>query len=151
LCSYAETYCFIKNTYNLPLYSRIPDTYQERTALEIGYYQWVPLVLVAQALLFFAPSIIWRIFYKRTGTIIILLNPQFTLIPAGINIKSILKDAAEVRKTVRDDKRTAGAKKAAEHIDEVLHMKQSMLTVREHNRPLATKCIGHFNEFVELR
>lgn len=39
--SYAESYCFIKNTYFLPLTDHIPDDYNKRDAREIGYYQWV--------------------------------------------------------------------------------------------------------------
>lgn len=38
---YSENYCFVQNTYFLPLTQYIPKSYAERDAREIGYYQWV--------------------------------------------------------------------------------------------------------------
>lgn len=64
---YTEDYCFIKNTYFLPLHETIPNDYQRREEKEIGYYQWVPIVLALQALLFFVPNMIWKSFCSRSG------------------------------------------------------------------------------------
>ncbi|XP_063717886.1 innexin unc-9-like [Symsagittifera roscoffensis] len=57
---YTDTYCWVSNTYHLPI--GIPASLTKRVThgYEIKYYQWVPIMLVAQALMFFAPSLIWR-------------------------------------------------------------------------------------------
>jgi hypothetical protein len=64
---YAETYCFVKGTYFLPLDEQIDHSYLARENIFIGYYQWVPLVLAAQALLFYLPSFIWKAMNFNTG------------------------------------------------------------------------------------
>ena len=93
---YSENYCFVQNTYFLPLHHYIPKDLQEREDREIGttfwslfsyiscfcfliaregnlviaslgYYQWVPFVLGLQAILFYLPSLIWRIFNWQSG------------------------------------------------------------------------------------
>ena len=65
--AYAESYCFAKNTYFLALTDRIPDDYDERKRREISYYQWVPLILVLQAIFFSTPLIIWKSLHSQTG------------------------------------------------------------------------------------
>ncbi|KAH7696064.1 inx-13, partial [Aphelenchoides avenae] len=57
---YAETYCFVKGSYFLPEQDDIDHSYSQREKVYIGYYQWVPLVLAAQAVLFYLPSFIWK-------------------------------------------------------------------------------------------
>jgi hypothetical protein len=32
-----------------------------------GYYQWVPFLLGLQGLLFYAPSLVWRVFNWQSG------------------------------------------------------------------------------------
>nr|BAE78821.1 innexin1 [Dugesia japonica] len=86
---YANNYCWIKNTYVLPPNlepGSIPKL-QERGELEINYYQWVPIVLLCQSLLFYLPSIIWR-----------MLN--WTL---GINVQELVTKAMDVCTTIRPD------------------------------------------------
>ncbi|EFP09729.1 CRE-INX-5 protein [Caenorhabditis remanei] len=66
---YAETYCFIKGTYFLPgafaseeeMSVTSPDGGVTASA-QVGYYQWIPIILFVQAFLFYLPSIIWRTF-----------------------------------------------------------------------------------------
>lgn len=81
--SYAEDYCFVSNTYNLPIEEDIPSDVVVRREKEIGcvreccvhvvvqlpcsYYQWVPIVLALQALMFFLPNFIWTTFNWQSG------------------------------------------------------------------------------------
>ncbi len=65
--AYGETYCFIKNTYYLPLTERFPKDWKERDKKEINYYQWVPMVLICQAVCFHTPNLIWRALNASSG------------------------------------------------------------------------------------
>ncbi|VDM96778.1 unnamed protein product [Thelazia callipaeda] len=78
---YALDYCYVQNTYFVPFTDTVPDNYWDiaehvipipknithREDRLIGYYQWVPLVLALQAILFYLPAIIWRSLYTATG------------------------------------------------------------------------------------
>lgn len=57
---YANSYCWIKNTYYLPFEEYIPHEHESDKRQMIPYYQWVPLILLAQALLFYMPCMVWR-------------------------------------------------------------------------------------------
>jgi len=56
---YTNSYCWIKNTYYLPFEDNIPKAHEEKE-YSITYYQWVPLILLTQALFFYMPRILWR-------------------------------------------------------------------------------------------
>jgi len=100
---YANTVCWVSNTYYLPIEQTIPadrfaviaaggpaagvssrtggvgggvagnppvvmgqgDT--QRSAALVSYYQWVPFILLFQAVLAATPSLLWRFFNKRSG------------------------------------------------------------------------------------
>ncbi|VDN58039.1 unnamed protein product [Dracunculus medinensis] len=64
---YSENYCFIQNTYFLPLNHYIPRDLEERESREIGYYQWVPFILGLQGILFYLPNLIWKLFNWQSG------------------------------------------------------------------------------------
>lgn len=49
--------CWIKNTYYIPLDEVIPNK-DEDIETEINYYQWVPIVLIVQALMFYLPYMV---------------------------------------------------------------------------------------------
>lgn len=45
----------------------IPVNINEREDRQLTYYQWVPLILLFQALLFKAPNLLWRILHGTSG------------------------------------------------------------------------------------
>ena len=65
--AYAHSYCWVKNTYYLPFNKSIPKVHEEDKREMIVYYQWVPMILLFQALLFYLPCFLWRSFYSRSG------------------------------------------------------------------------------------
>ncbi|OWF42365.1 innexin unc-7-like [Mizuhopecten yessoensis] len=65
--SYANSYCWIKNTYSVPFDEILPVEDVEREDTEIEYYQWVPLIFVFMAFLFYLPKIFWKGFYPKSG------------------------------------------------------------------------------------
>lgn len=65
---YTNSYCWVKNTYYLPLEHRIPKVLsEEREAREILYYQWLPFIMIVQAILFYLPSLVWHSFNQKAG------------------------------------------------------------------------------------
>ncbi|XP_059164059.1 innexin unc-9-like isoform X2 [Physella acuta] len=58
--SYAKSYCWVKNTYHVPMDTPIPSVKGERSQEELTYYQWVPVILLFMALLFKFPALVWR-------------------------------------------------------------------------------------------
>ena len=65
--SYAKSICWVKNSYYVAFDEPIPQPkdidYQEK----LSYYQWVPLILLCQAIFCYIPSMIWRCLYRRSG------------------------------------------------------------------------------------
>jgi hypothetical protein len=109
---YAETYCFIKGSYYLPIDEEIDHNYSQREKIQISYYQWVPLVLALQAICFYVPSFVWKALNSNTG----------------INVKSVLNSAAMVRKKFDKGTRSAQVNKAATHLVEALEMQKELKT-----------------------
>lgn len=65
--AYAKSYCWIKNTYYIPMHETIiPDNPSHREH-ELTYYQWIPLMLIFMAFLFKFPTFIWRMFAGYSG------------------------------------------------------------------------------------
>uniref|UniRef100_A0A914RM38 Innexin n=1 Tax=Parascaris equorum TaxID=6256 RepID=A0A914RM38_PAREQ len=81
---YIESYCWIQNTYWVPMYENIPDDHTARENRQIGYYQWVPFILIAEALMFSLP------------------------LSSGLNIQQIISAACDIQ-TMAD----ANVKRAA--------------------------------------
>ena len=57
--------CWTTNTYYLPFSDEIPKEGDPRQ--RISYYQWVALILACQAILFYLPRPMWRLFNKKSG------------------------------------------------------------------------------------
>lgn len=63
---YTNNYCWIRNTYYLPFEEQyIPREDESRHM--IPYYQWMPMILLVQALLFYLPCMVWRTLNGRSG------------------------------------------------------------------------------------
>ena len=62
---YANTICWVKNTYHVPFEDDIPKPTEHKA--HISYYQWVPMILLAQSLMCYLPSIMWRYLCRRSG------------------------------------------------------------------------------------
>ena len=63
---YTNYICWISNTYFLPWKDKVPGP-NDLKRTHISYYQWVPFILLLQALMFYSPSVIWHSFSTKTG------------------------------------------------------------------------------------
>lgn len=63
---YTNYICWISNTYYLPWKEKVPGP-NDLKKTHISYYQWVPFILLLQALMFYSPSVIWHSFSTKTG------------------------------------------------------------------------------------
>lgn len=106
---YSENYCFVQNTYFLPLNHYIPQDVEQREEREIGYYQWVPFVLGLQGIFFYLPSLIWRLFNWQSG----------------VAVKSLIHMCQDVG-NMQVDKRKSSMEVVAAHIRDSLRMQQSL-------------------------
>ena len=64
---YTNSFCWVNNTYFLPFEDEIPKDHEPHLRKEIIYYQWVPLILLVQAVLFYFPCQLWRAFNSKAG------------------------------------------------------------------------------------
>lgn len=62
---YTNTVCWVSDTYHVPFDVDLPKVEEPRKM--ISYYQWVPILLLSQAALFFVPYICWRFLNRRVG------------------------------------------------------------------------------------
>ncbi|XP_059164056.1 innexin unc-9-like isoform X2 [Physella acuta] len=65
--AYTKSYCWVKNTYYIPIDTPIPTVKGERSQEELTYYQWVPVILLFMAFLFKFPALIWRMLNGASG------------------------------------------------------------------------------------
>ncbi|KAI6241165.1 Innexin [Aphelenchoides fujianensis] len=63
---YTEMYCFASSTYWTRMDEEFPQVEQRQQQL-VSYYQWTPFYLVITAFSFYAPCMIWRILYTKSG------------------------------------------------------------------------------------
>ena len=63
---YADAICWVSNTYYLPINKQIPEEEFPKQQM-ISYYQWVPFIMMFQAILAFVPCLLWRFLSKRSG------------------------------------------------------------------------------------
>ena len=98
---YANKICWVSNTYYLPFRTKqLPERSEPRT--RIGYYQWIPMILLCQSVLFFLPCVVWRILNRR----------------AGINIRAIVDAAITCQRSVAlADTRDKSIRFMVNHLD----------------------------------
>ena len=67
--SYTRHYCYVTNTYYISMNETIPTLSHShvRRRRSIYYYQWLPILLAFQSLLFLLPRLIWSSFSSRCG------------------------------------------------------------------------------------
>uniref|UniRef100_A0A5S6QMQ5 Innexin n=1 Tax=Trichuris muris TaxID=70415 RepID=A0A5S6QMQ5_TRIMR len=116
---YAENYCFVQNTYFLPFDKDVPREIVERDYRKIGYYQWVPIVLAIQALLFYMPNMVWK-----------LLNWQ-----SGINVKAVL-EMANGAHLFEADRRECTIKQLCRYLEDTLALQANL-----RNRTFRVLCL----------
>ncbi|VDD79856.1 unnamed protein product [Mesocestoides corti] len=110
---YAENYCWVSNTYFSPLPKRLPPTMADRENSRILYYQWAPILMAIQALLFYLPCLIWRLFNSHSGfnvrRIMQMANDSNLLLPEhGVkNVRFIARYMEGCIYRLRDYKRAA--------------------------------------------
>ena len=64
---FTNSYCWVRNTYYLPWDQRIPKAHEEDKRQTIKYYQWIPFILLSQAILFYLPTVIWHGLNSKAG------------------------------------------------------------------------------------
>jgi len=94
--------CWISYTYYLPDWV-VPG---QKGAIKqhLSYYQWVPIVLLMQAFLFYLPSIVWQVFSERSG----------------ININNLVEAADTIQNALYPERRDKTIKYMIRHLDHYL-------------------------------
>ncbi|XP_063411530.1 innexin unc-9-like [Mytilus trossulus] len=85
--NYINDYCWVRNTYVVDFNESLSTVSSIKKTRIIQYYQWIPLILVFQALSFFAPRMVW------------LACSGYSL-----NIKKLLKMADDITLSHGNDK-----------------------------------------------
>uniref|UniRef100_A0A0N5B018 Innexin n=1 Tax=Syphacia muris TaxID=451379 RepID=A0A0N5B018_9BILA len=113
---YTENYCWVENTYYLPITQAHFPPYPERQENEIthiSYYQWVPFFLALEALMFYIPCILWR------G----LLHWH-----SGIDVQNLTQMACDAR-LMDADARGATVQTIAGHMEDALEIQREVTDV----------------------
>lgn len=94
--------CWISNTYYLPenAIAGQPGALKSH----IGYYQWIPVILLTQAFLFYLPCLVWRVFGDRSG----------------INVNNLVEAAETIQNALYPERRDKTIKYMIRHLDHYL-------------------------------
>src|SRR6218665_378925 len=87
--TYANIFCWVDDTYYVPFYEKMPQDDEGRER-KITYYQWVPIILMLECLMFLFPYAVWRMLNARSG------------INIGVIIEAALSSQYEVCPEQRD-------------------------------------------------
>jgi hypothetical protein len=94
--------CWISDTYYLPD-SSTPGQ-QGTVKQHISYYQWVPMALLAQAVMFRLPCLFWRLFSDRSG----------------INVNNLVEAAETIQNALYPERREKTIRYMIRHLDHYL-------------------------------
>ena len=100
--AFANKVCWISNTYYMPD-NTVPGVPGARKQ-HIGYYQWIPVMLLIQAFLFYIPCLLWRIFGDRSG----------------INVNNLVEAAETIQNALYPERRDKTIKYMIRHMDHYL-------------------------------
>jgi len=124
---YTVRYCWVRNTYYLPWTSQFPPV-TGRLPPPLGrrmvpYYQWIPFILLGQAVLFYAPTLIWR-----------ALNSK-----AGVDADSILEASQSVARASQPETRDRTLRTLTKYFDRFLGSRRDVS--RHQCWPLGLRCL----------
>lgn len=92
--------CWVSNTYYVPISQKhIPEP--EEPKERIQYYQWVPMILLTQALFFYLPCMVWRFFNNK----------------AGVDVNNIVETAMTLQHLTMFEARDKTLRFIARHLD----------------------------------
>ncbi|CAF0840008.1 unnamed protein product [Adineta ricciae] len=100
---YTNNICWISNTYFVSFDRLLPKYPDPKTEQFIYFYQYVPFILMIQAVLFYIPSLIWSTLSSKSGYDLGMLITQ-----------------ARFADTYTADLRTASVRHLARHIDRTI-------------------------------
>ena len=81
--------CWVRNTYYVEDENLIPENTDLRYQSSIRYYQWIPFILLFEALCFLFPYVIWRSLCQASG----------------IDIRDLVEAATSYKKSTSEKKR----------------------------------------------
>jgi len=61
-------FCWSTNTHYQPFDKDLPKDMKDRQY--ISYYQWIPLFLAGQAIMFYLPRMMWRMLSRKSGIVV---------------------------------------------------------------------------------
>lgn len=124
---YMNNFCWVKNTYYYPMNNNLPMGNIDNGKKIIPYYQWVPFILLIQAILFYCPSVIWRSFNQS----------------AGIDADNILKAAFDLEKVIEEDLRIT-------NLNVIVQLMHRYLKSRNKNRKIFFICSRRYGCYLLL-
>ena len=99
----------MSNTYYLPFRQKhIPEVHEPK--MKIGYYQWIPMILLCQATLFYVPAMLWRVASRRSG----------------LNVKTVLDTCAASQRGSSYESREHCIRFAVSYVNSYLSAKPPM-------------------------
>ena len=103
-----DSFCWVKNTYYLPWNKRIPPRDDTENRQMVTYYQWIPFILLGQAIFFYLPTVIWHAFNSK----------------GGIDADNILEAANELSRTEKAESREKTINMVTKQVDRFLESRK---------------------------
>lgn len=129
---YMNSYCWVKNTYYLPFQDNIPKSHEEDKRRVLPYYQWIPFILLGQALFFYIPSFVWHGLNDR----------------AGVDSDDILKTAHKIADMKQEDTRNKTLKFISKQIHRFLTATSPVEGGKTISRIRSTICSRRFSGYL---